>query len=139
MDCPGLIAPHGGTLVNRFSSEPQSLHAQAANLPKLPVSWADLSTIYRIADGTLSPLIGPMVQGTFDHVLDHQQLQSHGQPLAWTIPLALPIDAELAQSLKPDQKVAVINPSGQLVATLKIESIFEWDKPRYLQSVRAAR
>ncbi len=135
MDCPGLISPHGGTVVNRFSSEPQSLHAQAANLPKLPVSWADLSTIYRIADGTLSPLIGPMVQATFDYVLDHQQLQSHGQPLAWTIPLALPIDTELAQSLRPDQKVAVINPSGQIVATLKIESIFEWDKPRYLQSV----
>ena len=34
--------------------------AEAAALPKVPVSAADLSTVYRFGDGTLSPLTGPM-------------------------------------------------------------------------------
>src|SRR5690606_26443388 len=40
-----LIAPHGGTLVNRTTSDPAALLAKAANRMKAPVSAADLSTV----------------------------------------------------------------------------------------------
>ena len=61
-----LIPPHGGLTEPVCRTVPpnevESFQSQAARLPKVPVSQADLSTVYRIADGTLSPLTGPMNQ-----------------------------------------------------------------------------
>lgn len=130
-----LISPHGGTLVDRFAADPAALEAQAANLKKVPLSAADLSTMYRIADGTLSPLTGPMNEDVYHRVLDDAVVEHEGKRLAWTIPLALPVTADLAKTLKVGEKVALTNPAGEVVATLDLQSIFEWDKPRYVKSV----
>ena len=59
-----LIAPHGGLSepVCRTvgEQEREAFLAEAATLVKVPVSSADLSSVYRFGDGTLSPLTGPM-------------------------------------------------------------------------------
>ncbi|MES2789892.1 MAG: sulfate adenylyltransferase [Planctomycetota bacterium] len=134
-----LIAPHGGLSepVNRTVSadEVASFKAAAESLPKVPVSQADLSTVYRIADGTLSPLTGPMNSEVYNRVLDEAYILSNGKKYAWTIPLAFPVTAELAATLSAGQKVALTNPAGEVVATLDISDVFAWDKPRYLKSV----
>lgn len=134
-----LIAPHGGLSqpVNRTVAEAEiaAFKAAAATLPKVPVSSGDLSTVYRIADGTLSPLTGPMTSDVYNRVLDEACIISNGQKYAWTIPLAFPVTAELAATLKAGQKVALTNPAGEVVATLDIADVFPWDKPRYLKSV----
>jgi sulfate adenylyltransferase len=134
-----LIAIHGGLTepVNRTvaSNEVDSFKAAAANLPKVPVSSGDLSTVYRIADGTLSPLTGPMNSEAYNRVLDEACIISNGKKYAWTIPLAFPVTAELAKTLSAGQKVALTNPAGEIVATLDITDVFPWDKPRYLKSV----
>ncbi|MEX0653334.1 MAG: hypothetical protein WD534_01280 [Phycisphaeraceae bacterium] len=135
MSEPGLIAPHGGTLVNRTTPDPATLKAKAADLPKVALSAADLSTVYRIADGTLSPLTGPMTQDVYERVLDTRTLEHNGKALAWTIPLAFPVTAEQAKALKIGQPVALTDPAGAVVAVLDVQSVFEWDKPRYIQSV----
>ncbi len=55
-----LIAPHGGLAEPVCSTvgaeEIDAFKAQAAKLEKVPVSDADLSTVYRFGDGVLSPL-----------------------------------------------------------------------------------
>jgi len=133
-----LIAPHGGTLVNRFADDADALRAKAASLTKVPVSAADLSTVYRWADGTLSPTVGPMNEDVFNRVLDEQVVESGGNSggkLAWTIPLSLPVTSDLARQLRAGQSVALTSPAGDVVATLDVESVFEWDKPRYIKSV----
>ncbi|MEX0741867.1 MAG: hypothetical protein WD079_03660, partial [Phycisphaeraceae bacterium] len=130
-----LITPHGGTLVNRFADNPDQLKAEADALTKLPVSDADLSTVYRFADGTLSPLTGPMDQRTFERVLDESVVEHDGKLWAWTIPLSLPVTGELAAQLKAGEKVALVNSGGETVGTLDITSVFEWDKPRYIKAV----
>src|ERR671919_559608 len=98
-----LIPPHGGLSapVCRVvpSEEIPTFEAAAAKLTKVPVSDADLSTVYRIGDGVLSPLIGPMDSATFDRVLDEGVIVQGGKKYAWTIPLAFPITAELAGQL----------------------------------------
>jgi sulfate adenylyltransferase len=91
--------------------------------------------VYRFADGTLSPLTGPMDSGTFNRVLDEQVVLSNGAKYAWTIPISFPVTSTLAKTLKPRQKVALTNPSGEVFATLDISDVFEWDKPRYLKAV----
>ena len=59
-----LIAPHGGLTEPVCCTVPadeiDAFKKQAAKLPKVPVSDADLSTVYRFGDGALSPLTGPM-------------------------------------------------------------------------------
>ncbi|MEX0745249.1 MAG: hypothetical protein WD118_06570 [Phycisphaeraceae bacterium] len=132
---PGLIAPHGGSLVNRTTDDPRGLAAKAAGLPRVALSAADLSTVYRIADGTLSPLTGPMNQDVYERVLDTHTIEHNGKKLAWTIPIAFPVTGAQAESLKAGESVALTDPAGEVVAVLDVQSVFAWDKPRYIKSV----
>src|SRR5262249_3455105 len=104
-------------------------------LPRLPVSDADLSSLYRMGDGGLSPLIGPMDRTTFDRVLDEERILHDGKPYAWTIPIAFPADRDLAASLKPGQTVALVNSQQEIVGTLDVRDVYPFDKPRYVRRV----
>ena len=134
-----LVPPHGGLsepVCRTVPAEEKSAFlAEAAKLTKVPVSAADISSVYRWADGTLSPLTGPMNGAEFNRVLDEACIERGGKKYAWTIPLSLPVTSEQAKSLKTGQKVALTNPAGEIVATLEISDVFAWDKPKYLKSV----
>ena len=136
---PDLIAPHGGLDqpldLTVPAGEVAAFKAEAEKLPKVPVTDADLSTVYRWGDGTLSPTTGPMDSATYNRVLDESVVENNGKLYAWTIPLSLPVTKELAATLKKGQKVALTNSAGEVVATLDITDVFEWDKPRYIKSV----
>jgi sulfate adenylyltransferase len=136
---PDLIAPHGGTLVDRTladaSPEAADLRHRLDDLLHLPLSAADVSTVYRIADGTLSPLTGPMTQAEFDQVLEKRTITRDGVDLAWTIPLAFPVTADLAARIAHGQDLALINPQGEIIGELAVTDVFKWDKMRYLSSV----
>jgi sulfate adenylyltransferase len=113
----------------------QDALAEAQGLPKVPVSEADLSTVYRFGDGGLSPLVGPMDRATYDRVLDEACIEHQGGKYAWTIPLALPLTEELARKLGPGQKVALTANGGTVVGILEISDVFPWDKSKYLTKV----
>lgn len=136
---PDLIAPHGGLTepVDRTvpAAERADFTKQAASLKKVPVSDADLSSLYRFGDGGLSPLSGPMDKAAFNKVLDDEVIVRNGKAYAWTIPISFPIDKSLAGSLKSGETVALANSKNEVVATLKISDIFPWEKLRYIKSV----
>ncbi len=94
---PDLIPPHGGLSApidrNVPAEEQAAYKADLAGLPRLVVSDADLSTLYRIGDGGLSPLTGPMDRATWDRVLDEEVILHDGKKYAWTIPLAFPVSS----------------------------------------------
>src|SRR5271166_1455334 len=98
-----LVGVHGGLKepVNRTVPAEQldSFKAAAATLTKVPVSDADLSTVYRFGDGALSPLVGPMDSAAFDLVLNKGYIIHEGEKYAWTIPLSLPVTGDLAGKL----------------------------------------
>jgi sulfate adenylyltransferase len=134
-----LIAPHGGlkepVCCTVPAAEVEAFKAEAAGLPKVGLSAADLSSVYRFADGTLSPLTGPMDRETFDRVLAESVVVNNGKKYAWTIPLSFPVAADVAKTLGKGQKVALTAPSGDIVATLDISDVFPWDKCGYIKSV----
>ncbi len=134
-----LVPPHGGLTEPVCRTVPAEnipdFLAQAKSLVQVPVSDADLSTVYRFGDGGLSPLLGPMDSAAYNRVLDESVIEHNGRLYAWTIPLSLPITAELAKRLKAGQKVALVNSDGRIVAALEITDIFTWDKMHYLRSV----
>ncbi|HWP64979.1 MAG TPA: sulfate adenylyltransferase [Candidatus Limnocylindria bacterium] len=134
-----LIPPHGGLTTpvdcTVTGAEADSLRARAAGLTKIPVSDADLSTVYRFGDGALSPLTGPMDRATYDRVLDEEHVVHDGKRYAWTIPLSLPVTAEQAKTLRVGQEVALVNSAGAVVAALTLSDVFPWDKLRYIERV----
>src|SRR4051794_10431978 len=111
-----LVPAHGGLAEPLDRTVPPAEEAafktELASLPKVPVSDADLSTVYRFGDGALSPLIGPMDGATYHQVLDHGFVEHQGKRYAWTIPLAFPLTSELAKTLKKGEVVALVNSAG---------------------------
>ncbi len=134
-----LVPPHGG-LAEPVCRTVQSqaiddFLAHAKGLTKVPVSDADLSTVYRFGDGGLSPLIGPMDAATYDRVLEEAVIEHDGKPYAWGIPLALPVTKALAARLSVGREAALADGSNQIVATLEITDVYPWDKRKYLAKV----
>src|SRR5262249_19235193 len=121
---PDLIPPHGGVPepINRTvpAGEVADFQRQAASLKRAPVSDADLSSLYRLGDGGLSPLNGPMDRTTYQRVLDGEVLLHGGKAYAWTIPISFPVDRAQAASLKAGETVALTNSQNEIVGTLLI-------------------
>ena len=78
-----LVPVHGGLSepVDRIVplKERKVFLAEAARLPKLRVTNADLSTVYRVSDGALSPLEGPMKADGWHRVIDEHRIEVTGQ------------------------------------------------------------
>jgi sulfate adenylyltransferase len=136
---PALVPVHGGLAEPVCRTVPADQIAsfvdRAKTLTDVPVSDADLSTVYRLGDGGLSPLTGPMDAKTYRRVLEESVIEHEGKLYAWTIPIALPVTAEVSARLKPGQEVALVNSAGRIVATLELSDVYMWDKAEYLKSV----
>jgi sulfate adenylyltransferase len=134
-----LIAPHGGlsepVTHNVPAAEAADFRAKAATHPRIPVSDADLSTLYRLGDGGLSPLTGAMDRTAWQRVLDEEVIVHGGKKYAWTIPLAFPADDALAKSLKPGQTAALVNGANEVVGTIAVSDVYPWDKAAYVKNV----
>jgi len=134
-----LVPVHGGLaeLVDcRVSlGERSQFLKEAEGLPSVRVTRADLSTVYRISDGALSPIEGPMRADVWNRVLDEQNIEVGGRKYAWAIPLSLPVTTEEASSLSSGGSVAIRDESGTLVGIVDDLEVFDWDKARYLEKV----
>jgi sulfate adenylyltransferase len=134
-----LVPVHGGLVepVDRVIplSQRRRFLAEAGRLPQIRVSKADLSTLHRIADGTLSPLEGPMKREAFERVLEERRLLVDGRSYAWGIPLALPVSDEEAARLARGGSAAVCAESGGIAAILDDLEVFLFDRARYVERV----
>jgi sulfate adenylyltransferase len=136
---PDLIPPHGGLgePVDRIvpADEIKDFRERVQGLPHLSVNDADLSSLYRLGDGGLSPLSGPMDRETAQRVLDDEVILRNGKAYAWTIPISFPVDGSLAKSLKKGETVALVNGRNEIVGSLVVSDVFSFDKPGYIKSV----
>jgi sulfate adenylyltransferase len=130
-----LIPPHGGLREPINRTVPPETATEFAAWKRVPISDADLSSLYRMGDGGLSPLTGPMDRTTFERVLDDEVILSNGKAYAWTIPIAFPVEHTQAGSLQVGEKVALVNSRGEIVGELEIRDIYPFDKLRYIKSV----
>ena len=134
-----LVPVHGGLSepVDRVIPLKQraAFLEEAGALPGLVVNNADLSTVYRLSDGALSPLEGPMTEQAYHLALDESVVISGGKRYAWTIPMALPVTDEEVAALSVGGSVAVRNESGEVVAIVDDVEVYAWDKARYVGSV----
>jgi sulfate adenylyltransferase len=111
-----LIAPHGGTLVDRTGERPDDLEA----LERIPLTPRELSDLDLIASGALSPLEGFMGRADYERVVEDMHLVSG---LPWSLPVCLAVDDAPA-----GDRVALTDEGGAPVAVLEVAEVFPYDK-----------
>lgn len=129
------ISPvHGGLAqpVSRIVAKPDL--AAWSKLTALDVNDNDRTSLYRIGDGTLSPLTGPMVEADYRSALDKGAIVRDGKAWAWAIPIMLPITDAEAAGLKVGSEVA-LSFEGKVFGKLAVQSVYSWDKTEFIQKV----
>ena len=111
-----LIAPHGGTLVDRTGERPADLDS----LEVVTLASRELSDLDMIASGALSPLEGFMGKADYERVVDEMHL-ANGLP--WALPVCLAVDTP-----PTGDRVVLADESGTPVAVLEVDEAFEYDK-----------
>jgi sulfate adenylyltransferase len=123
----GFIAPHGGRLVDRKvpDEERHERLREAEDLPKVSLEPRALSDLQIISTGVFSPLEGFMLQDDYTNVVEDMHL-SNG--LAWSMPVTLAVEEEVAKSLQENSVVALANGAGEPVATMLLKELYRYDK-----------
>ena len=113
-----LIAPHGGTLVDRTGDRPDGVEG----LEQLTLTSREASDLDMLAVGALSPLEGFMGREDYEGVVGGMRLASG---LPWALPVCLAVD-----EAPKGEVVALADEGGRLLATLEVQEVFEYDSER---------
>ena len=118
----GLIAPHGGELINRTvtGDEAAALREEAQGLPRVHMSEKQTADLDMIASGALSPLTGFMVQADYDRVVSDMHLENG-------LPWALPVTLSVPERPTAD-RLALEGHGGELLAVIDVADVFEADR-----------
>jgi sulfate adenylyltransferase len=130
---PELVAPLGGTLVDRRvagAAEATELARRAASLPTVTLSQREAADLDLLAVGAYSPLRGFMTRAEYDGVVEAATLPG-GE--VWTLPVTLPLpDAAAARGAR---ELALVDEAGRLRGVLEVEEVFERDLAREAREV----
>ena len=123
------IAPHGGDLIDRVvpEEERRERSMEAAGLTKVPLGPRALSDLQMISTGVFSPLEGFMGRDEYEGVVEDMRLPSG---LAWSLPITLSVDEEKAGELSEGSEIALVDGTGEPVATMTLREMYGYDKER---------
>src|SRR5918994_4889860 len=123
------IAPHGGILVDRRAPDEDrgELVREALGLPRVPLDARTLSDLQMIASGVFSPLEGFMLRDDYESVIEDMRLANG---LAWSMPVTLSVGDEMARSVREDSHIALVDGTGEPVATMFLRERYPYDKER---------
>ena len=129
-----IIAPHGGTLVDRTvaAEERQERLREAAELPRVSLGPRTISDLQMISTGVFSPLEGFMNKEDYERVVEDMRLTNG---LAWSLPVTLAASEDTARTLREGAEVALIDGDGEPVATMLLEERYRYDKEREARMV----
>ena len=130
----GLIAPHGGALVDLFASpsETQELKAASREWASWDLTARQLCDLELLVCGGFSPLRGFMGKADWESVCSSMRL---GDGTLWPIPVTLDVPETFAKSLSEGQRVALRDPEGVLLAALTVEEVWKPDTAHEAKSV----
>lgn len=127
MTHPELIAPHGGTLINRLvnPSQKQEFLSKADFLPRVCLDERAASDLVMIAIGAFSPLTGFMGQADYDRTVNEMRL-ANGLP--WSVPITLSVTEEVAAPLSIDSLIRLDDSQGNFIGVLELKEKYAYDK-----------
>ena len=129
-----VIAPHGGSLVDRTVpvEERQERLREAAELPKVFLGPRTISDLQMISTGVFSPLEGFMRKEDYESVVEDMRLTDG---LAWSLPVTLASSEDTAHTLREGSEVALVDGDGESVATMLLRERYRYDKEREARMV----
>jgi sulfate adenylyltransferase len=128
-----MIAPHGGTLINRTIDSAQAeteLREASKSLRSLTLTGRELNDLALIANGAFSPLTGFMNRKDYESVVATMRLAGG---LPWSIPVVLAVDRDEAPTV--GSRAALYDGEGRLRGVIDVEDVFEHDKKNEAQHV----
>lgn len=125
--------PHGGRLVNRVVKGRRREHllSEAGELTKLELSESLAADVMNIAHGVYSPLEGFLTRDDYESVLNDMRLSND---IPWSIPIILDVGRDDIRGVKEGDDIALTY-KGRVIAIMKVEEIYSWDKREYCQKV----
>jgi len=129
-----MIAPHGGTLVDRLirGEEREEALKKARELKALRLARDYVVDLKNIGHGRYSPLRGFNTEDDYRRIIAEDRLKDG---TVWTIPIVLDVDADTASSMKEGEDVLLSDEGGSPAAILHLESIYTYDKGVHAMSV----
>ena len=123
------IAPHGGTLVQRFvdEAEKKRWRSRVDKLARIELTRREISDLEMIAVGAFSPLEGFMGEADYAAVVDTMRL-ANGLP--WTIPVTIAVTADESTRYHAGDDIALVEPGGKALAILHLKEKYRPDKRR---------
>ena len=120
-----LITPYGGRLVSLLAGdgEREELLARAARLPRVQLTARNVCDLELLAAGGFSPLGRFMGRDDYRRVLAEMRLSSGA-----LFPLPITLTVGRSAGLKLDREVALADQFNNLLAVLRVEEVFDWDK-----------
>ena len=124
-----MIAPHGGTLVDRLvpSSGQDELRARAEGLPTLTLNSRESSDLEMIATGAMSPLTGFMTREEYEGVVREMRLPDG---TLWPLPVVLSVRQDAPAE---GSEVALRAEDGTLLGVMEVRSVWQPDKKAELE------
>ncbi|MFO0839118.1 MAG: sulfate adenylyltransferase [Phycisphaerae bacterium] len=123
----GLIAPHGGKLVNLVVSDARrrELESAAAKMPRVKLPEREQCDLELLAVGALSPLTTFMSEPDFHRVCQEMKLAG-GQ--AWSVPITCSVDTQTSDRVSLGQQIALTDDRDRLLAVMRVDEKYRHDK-----------
>ena len=132
----GLIAPHGGKLVDAMvePDRAEELKSISVEWPSWDLTHRQLNDLELLLVGGFSPLTGFMTREDYEPVRDDMRLASG---LVWPMPITLDVTEEFAAQVAVGDSIAVRDAEGVMLAALHIEDLWTPDRTEEARKVFA--
>ncbi|MCK0471463.1 sulfate adenylyltransferase [Halalkalibacter sp. APA_J-10(15)] len=121
------IQAHGGTLVQLFEPD----YDVSSLTKEIQLDSFALSDLELIGVGAFSPLTGFLNKEDYESVVRNMRL-SNGT--IWSIPITLPVDKGVADSLKRGEQVKLVH-NGDVYGVITVEEVYEPNKKEEAENV----
>lgn len=120
-----LIKPYGGRLVNLLvpPGEREELKIRASRLTRIQLTERAICDLELLATGGSSPLKTFLKRDDYERVIEEMRL---ADGTLFPIPVTLTIGRDVP--VKLDEEIALADSFNNLLAVLRVEEIYEWDR-----------
>ncbi len=127
-----LIDPYGGSLVDLVAPphERAALLQRASSLPRIQLSDRAVCDLELLANGGFSPLKTFLGRNDYEHVIEELRLANG---ILFPIPVTLTVGKD--DPVKLDGTVALADSYNNLLAILRVDEIYDWNRAREAQLV----
>lgn len=126
---PQLVPPHGSQSVKPLllpETERAAERKHAEKLRKIPLDSRAVSDVFMLAMGAYTPLDGFMGYDDWRGTCRDMKLPSG---LFWPIPITLPVDKDLADSVHVGERIALVDAAdGEILAVMDVSEAYAIDK-----------